>query len=153
MGISRLWGARCGILTAFSNVTNIKNTFFWYAFLRKRLLQQLRRFQNIFRRQNPRSPVDTECVLTFRIYKDVDAVEWIGVHGGHDISGPIRAYGNESEVEGSAEVTNLLECWAVRKFVFGVIVVDLTWKLGNCPIPRITGTASSLSATSIEELW
>ncbi len=70
--------------------------------------------------------MNTECVLTFRIYENVDAVERIGVHGGHDISGLIRAYGNESEIKGSAKVTNLLECWAVRKFVFGVIVVGLT---------------------------
>lgn len=73
-------------LPTLPNLTNIKHPFLRNVMLPQRLLQLLRRFQNIFLSKHPRTPMHTQRLSTLGILEYLHRVVRIGMHGTHDPS-------------------------------------------------------------------
>lgn len=86
------------------------------------------------------------CAFALRVFEDVDAIERIGMHGRHDPPWVVGAYRDEAEIEGSAQVTDLLECGAMREVVGGAVVVDVFWEFGD-------GAVSGIAVVWYVSLW
>lgn len=84
-GSQRLWAT---VFATFADIADIEYAFFGYALLSQCFLEQLRRLENLFLRQNPGAPVDTKGTFASRVNKDINAVEGIRMHRRHDI--PLR---------------------------------------------------------------
>lgn len=75
---------------------------------------------------------------TLRVDEDVDAINWVRVHRRHYEAGFVRADRDEAEVEGTAQLTDLLEGRAVRVFERGIVVVDAGRESLNCAITGVS---------------
>lgn len=80
------------------------------------------------------------------IYERNLPIEWICMHGRHEESRVISTDRDQAQIEGSAELPDLLEGGAMRVIVFRAVVVDVPGQLGHSSISSVTTKPDFLAA-------
>ena len=134
------------ILSARTDIDNVKHPFLLDPVYPQRLFQFLRRFQHILLRQDPGAPVHAQRLLAAGVFEDVDGVAGVGVHRRHDPARHVGTDWDEAEGEGPAEGADRGECRAGRERrgpfgVFGgpVVVVVAVGETGHGAVARVAG--------------
>lgn len=82
------------------------------------------------------------------ITEDIDTIEGISVHGGEQGAGIVGADGDETEMEGAAQVADLREGRAVRVVVLGAVVVDVGGERGHGAVAGVAAEPDFLAAAA-----
>lgn len=105
--------------------------------LPQRILQQLRRLQNILLSQHPSPPVHAQCPATLCVLENLNRVMRISVHGTHEKTRLVRANRDETQIERTSVLTDLFESRTCGICVFGGVVVNAVGQFWNGAITRV----------------
>ena len=124
--------------SALSNITHVKYTFLGQTESLKCGLEFLGWFEHVFFGEYPGTPMHTQGLLALGFLENMHCVVRIHVRRTEHMARGVCANGDQAQVKWAAEFTNLLESWADREIILGVMVVFSFGQLGNTSVSGIT---------------
>ena len=134
-------------LPALTNITDLKHTRLCNSLPSEGLLQQLRRLEHFFHRESPCPPVNTHCPLALGVYKNLNRVKRVCVHGRKRNARVVRANRNQAEVKRPTELANLLKLRTAReRFILGAVVVHARGQMRDGAVACISAEPNGFFA-------